>query len=117
DFVLPSRGGAELAESIVQDVRRSQQRVTEAKTAAGHRLLEMQTPEGYWWAPLTADTTLESDYLLLQLWLYPPENGRWLRASHPHVQKVIPSILDRQLPDGGWCIYAGGPSEVNATAR
>ena len=40
-------------------------------------LLVMRTPQGYWWADLTADTTLESDYILLQFWLHPPQNGEW----------------------------------------
>jgi squalene-hopene/tetraprenyl-beta-curcumene cyclase len=29
----------------------------------------------------------------------------------------VRTILQRQLPDGGWNIFIGGPSEVNATAR
>ncbi len=28
--------------------------------------------DGYWWADLTADTTLESDFILLELWRHPP---------------------------------------------
>ena len=36
-------------------------------------LLSRQSHEGYWWADLTADSTLESDFVLLQLWLHPPE--------------------------------------------
>jgi squalene-hopene/tetraprenyl-beta-curcumene cyclase len=116
EFVLPS-GTDQLAEAAVQEVRRSRQRITDATSAASSKLLDWQSSEGYWCGALTADTTLESDYLLLQLWLYPPEDGVWRRASHPHVTKAMPSVLDRQLADGGWCIHSGGPSEVNATAR
>ena len=116
EYALPSPVSESLAESV-QDMRRSRQQVAQATAAAGLKLLEWQAPEGYWCGKLTADTTLESDYFLLQLWLYPPEAGVWRRAKHPHVSKAVPSILDRQLPDGGWSIYGGGPSEVNATAR
>ena len=42
----------------------------------------MQTQQGYWWADLTADTTLESDYILLQLWLHPPVERR-VEAEEP----------------------------------
>lgn len=29
----------------------------------------------------------------------------------------VDHILSRQLPDGGWNIYPGGPSEVNASVK
>ena len=34
-------------------------------------------PEGFWCGELTADTTLESDYILLQLCLHQPEDHAW----------------------------------------
>ncbi len=40
-------------------------------------LLGKQHRDGYWWADLTADTTLESDYILLELWWHPPVDGVW----------------------------------------
>ncbi|HEY6345336.1 MAG TPA: squalene--hopene cyclase [Bryobacteraceae bacterium] len=80
-------------------------------------LLSRQTPEGYWWADLTADSTLESDFVLLQLWLDPPVNGAWNPRTRPLIEKAVQSILDRQLPDGGFNIYAHGPSELNATIK
>ena len=48
-----------------------------------HRILlsALQIEHGYWWAELTADTTLESDYILLQLWLHPPRGWR-LESAH-----------------------------------
>ena len=38
-----------------------------------------RTRDGYWCAELTADTTLESDYILLQLWLHPPRGRSGIR--------------------------------------
>src|SRR6478672_9693083 len=32
-------------------------------------------------------------------------------------QRCVRHILKRQLPDGGWNIYFGGPSELNATVK
>ena len=65
--------------------------------------------QGYWWADLTADTTLESDYILLQLWLHPPrETASGIRPRGPLIDKAVRSILARQLPDGGFNIYAEG---------
>jgi squalene-hopene/tetraprenyl-beta-curcumene cyclase len=77
----------------------------------------MRTSQGYWWADLTADTTLESDYILLQLWLHPPENGVWNPPSRTRVNKAVRAILRRQLADGGFNIYPGGPADVSATVK
>jgi squalene-hopene/tetraprenyl-beta-curcumene cyclase len=80
-------------------------------------LLCQQHPTGYWCAELTADSTLESDDILLQLWMHPPENGVWTFSQSPRVQKAVQSILQRQLPDGGFNIYAKGPAELSATVK
>lgn len=80
-------------------------------------LLSMQHDDGYWWAELTADTTLESDYILLQLWLYPPQNGVWKPVSRTLIDKAVRSIRRRQLPDGGFNVYPDGPADVSATVK
>ena len=80
-------------------------------------LLSLQRPEGYWWADLTADTTLESDFILLELWRHPPKNGVWNPPSRERIERAVQSILDRQLADGGFNIYAEGPSEISATVK
>jgi squalene-hopene/tetraprenyl-beta-curcumene cyclase len=84
---------------------------------AARYLAQLQTPDGHWCAELTADTTLESDYILFQLWLYPPEKGRWNPKTRRLVDKAARSILDRQLPDGGFNTYVEGPSEVSASVK
>ena len=93
-------------------------RIRHAGRSAADALLRQQAPEGFWCGKLTADSTLESDYILLQLWLYPPaEDGSWNPPSRGRIDKAVQSLLARQQPDGGWWIYPGGGSEVNATAR
>ncbi len=76
-----------------------------------------QFEPGYWWAELTADTTLESDYILLQLWLHPPVNGVWNPPTRPLIDKAVQSILARQLADGGFNIYPQGPTDLSATVK
>ncbi len=92
-----------------------------AATQSMHRsasfLAGLQARDGHWCAELTADSTLESDFILFQLWLEPPVDGVWEPASRPRIEKAVRSILDRQLPDGGFNIYAGGPAEVNASVK
>ncbi|HLY17263.1 MAG TPA: squalene--hopene cyclase [Bryobacteraceae bacterium] len=99
------------------------ERDTLASTAArsAHRaaehLLALQQGGGYWCADLTADTTLESDYILLQLWMFPPDGAAWTPPTRTLIDKAVRSILARQLPDGGFNIYAKGPSEISATVK
>ena len=86
------------------------------RRAAAH-LAGLQARDGHWCAELTADTTLESDYILFQLWLHPPKDGQWEPETRPLIDKAARSILDRQLPDGGFNIYVQGPSEVSASVK
>ncbi len=92
-----------------------------AAAHAGERsavaLLKGQAAEGFWWADLRADTTLESDYILMELWLNPPVEGVWNPPTRAKVNRAVESILARQLPDGGFNIYLNGPSEVNASIK
>lgn len=89
----------------------------QAARRVSEHLISLQDPAGYWCAELTADSTLESDYILLQLWLYPPAGGVWNPPTRPLVEKAAQSILARQLPDGGFNIYVQGPSEISATVK
>jgi len=72
-------------------------------------LLARQSPGGYWLGELEADTTLESDYIL-----YLHVIGSF---DPVRVEKLARYIRQHQLSDGGWNIYANGPSELNATVK
>ena len=84
-------------------------RLEEAVRSATDYLLNLQASEGYWLGELEADTTLESDYIL-----YLHILGRF---DGTRVDKLATYVRRRQLPDGGWNIYVGGPSEINATVK
>jgi squalene-hopene/tetraprenyl-beta-curcumene cyclase len=84
--------------------------------AAGH-LLSLQHDDGYWCALLTADTTLESDYILLQLWMYAPVDGIWDPPNRARINRAAERILSKQLSDGGFNIYVKGPSEISASVK
>ncbi|HXX21023.1 MAG TPA: squalene--hopene cyclase [Candidatus Acidoferrum sp.] len=71
--------------------------------------LSNQHQDGYWWGELEADTTLESDYILYLHILGQSKSDK--------VEKLARYIRERQLPDGGWNIFVGGPSELNATVK
>ena len=84
---------------------------------AAERLISLQHADGYWCALLTADTTLESDYILLQLWMHPPVDGAWNPPDRARIERAAERILSRQLPDGGFNIYVKGPSEISASVK
>jgi squalene-hopene/tetraprenyl-beta-curcumene cyclase len=84
-------------------------RVQQAVERGVRHLLSLQAREGYWIGELQADTTLESDYIF-----YLHVLGKF---DHARVAKLANYVRRRQLPDGGWNIYEGGPSELNATLK
>ena len=99
------------------EVRELVQQAGQAAQISAGALARLQKGEGFWRGDLRADTTLESDYVLLSLWLYPPDENGWNPPVRTKIVKALQTILDRQLPDGGWNIYPGGPAEINATVR
>jgi len=82
-----------------------------AAAIAGARkvLLSKQSEEGYWCGELEADTTLESDYILLHTLLG--------TAGRERFEKCANYILRHQQEDGGWSIYRGGPSNISASVK
>jgi squalene-hopene/tetraprenyl-beta-curcumene cyclase len=84
-------------------------RVMVAVDAARKFLFSQQIDDTYWCGELEADTTLESDYILLHTLLGTGKPGRIIKAAQ--------YILQHQNQDGGWNIYAGGPSNVSATVK
>jgi squalene-hopene/tetraprenyl-beta-curcumene cyclase len=101
----------------MEATRISHEATANALSRAIEALAAQQAKEGFWCGELTADSTLESDYILLQLWLHQPSGAEWNPPSRPRIEKAARSILDRQLPDGGFNIYIDGPSEINATVK
>src|SRR5438270_13253869 len=101
---------AQIGRALESSARRAMNR-------AAIYLTGLQGRDGHWCAELTADSTLESDFILFQLWLYPPEDGNWEPRTGPLIDKAARSILERQLPDGGFNIYVKGPSEVSASVK
>ena len=93
-----ANGGSEFNRALIATIERSQ-----------NYLLSVQKPEGYWVGELMVDSTLVSDTLAYHHW-----NGK---VDPEWQRKAVNHILAMQLPDGGWNIYHGGPSEVNATIK
>ena len=83
--------------------------VADAISRAQEYLLGIQREDGRWEGELTVDSTLCADYIIYM---------HWCGAVDETLQaKCAAHIRRRQLPDGGWNIYVGGPSEVNASVK
>jgi squalene-hopene/tetraprenyl-beta-curcumene cyclase len=85
------------------------ERLEKSIERGANHLLSLQAEPGYWQGELEADSTLESDYIY-----YLHVLGK---ADPSRIAKLANYIRQRQLPDGGWSIYPGGPSELNATCK
>ena len=101
-------GGSEAGQATVRS-REVESPIAEAIRRGIDWFLSAQNPAGYWWGELEADTTLESDYVLYLQILGELKSEK--------TAKLAKYIRDRQLPDGGWNIFYGGPSELNATVK
>lgn len=72
-------------------------------------LLSLQQPDGHWEGELTVDATLCCDTILYM---------HWSGKDDPDLQeKCAAHIRRRQAEDGGWNIFIGGPSEINASIK
>ena len=103
-IVLPS-AHPEISESYSA----ADEEISQAITRAQENLLRQQKPDGHWCGELIVDSTLCSDYVVFM---------HWCGEVDAQLQRrCVRHILKRQLPDGGWNIYHGGPSEINASVK
>ena len=83
--------------------------ISHAIGKAQENLLRQQHADGHWCGELIVDSTLCSDFVLFMHWVGEVDS----RIE----ERCVQHILKRQLPDGGWNIYYGGPSEINACVK
>ena len=83
--------------------------VRRAIASAQAYLWHIQHADGHWCGELEGDTILESEYILTMYFLG--------RMNSRKVSMAGNYIRQRQLPEGGWAIYEGGPAEVSASVK
>ncbi len=96
-------------EMLFGKVGNAAQRVAAAVRSATDHLFSTQHEDGYWCGELEADTTLESDYILLRVLLGTVDEERQAKCAR--------EILAHQNADGGWPIFHGGPSNISASVK
>ncbi len=105
----PASARPEVTPAEAPNTASLQERLAQAVERGAQHLLSLQAQDGYWVGELEADTTLESDYIY-----YLNVLGR---AEPRRIAKLANYVRQRQLEDGGWNIFVGGPSELNATVK
>ena len=101
--------GAQPAQMLFGKIDDMPGRVAAGIEKARAHLFAKQHPDGYWCGELEADTTLESDYIAIHTLLGTGNRSR--------MELAVPEILRHQNADGGWPIYAGGPSNISASVK
>ena len=96
--LIPFENGKEPAGGIPRAIARSQD-----------FLLSLQQPDGHWEGELLVDATLCCDTIIFMHW-----SGR---TDSDLQRKCANHIRKRQMEDGGWNIFIGGPSEINASVK
>jgi squalene-hopene/tetraprenyl-beta-curcumene cyclase len=66
-----------------------------------------QFAEGYWWAELESNATMDAEYLLLTWFLGARDEERW--------RGVAQDIRNYQRADGSWAMYHGAPGDLSTT--
>jgi len=84
-------------------------RVNDAVESTRQYLLSIQREDGHWCGELEGDSMLSSEYVFALLFLG--------KADDPRILKAAEDIRRKQLPEGGWAIYPGGPTEVSASIK
>ncbi len=74
------------------------------------RFLSIQNAEGYWVFDLEADTTIPSEYVLLQRFL-------GIQMAPDLKNRLSNYIRGRQLDNGGWPLFYDGDEDLSCTVK
>jgi squalene-hopene/tetraprenyl-beta-curcumene cyclase len=66
-----------------------------------------QFPDGFWWAELESNATMDAEYLLLTHFLGAREDDLW--------RGVAQDIRQYQREDGSWAMYHGAPGDLSTS--
>ena len=105
---MSTRTSRATVENPAQETPR-EDRLAGALRKAVDFLLGCQSPEGYWVGELEGDTILESEYIILMRFLG--------REDESKLTKAAAYIRSKQLDNGGWAIFPGGPVDVSASVK
>lgn len=102
-------GSSLFEQQAIQAPARATDPLDKTIVTSGSALLERQYTGGYWRFDLEADVTIPAEYLFLQYFLD--------TVDHEREARLADYILSRQLADGSWPLYEGGPGNISATVK
>lgn len=82
----------------------------DAVAKAQRALLARQHHDGYWSGELEADVSVPAGYLPLMHFM-----GR--EVSPQRVRRMVHYVMSKELPQGGWGLFHGGPPGLNVTIQ
>jgi squalene-hopene/tetraprenyl-beta-curcumene cyclase len=65
--------------------------------------------DGFWWAELESNVTITAEYIMLFHFLGMVDKQR--------ERKMAKYILSKQLEEGSWSIWFGGPGDLSTTVE
>ena len=93
---------AELGSDLASGVRHAIER-------AQNRFLEVQSPQGYWHAPLEANVSMDAQYVIF---------NRFMERSRPDVEaRLSKHMRATQQDDGSWPLFVNGPGHLGVTVE
>jgi squalene-hopene/tetraprenyl-beta-curcumene cyclase len=81
--------------------------IDEVITRAQRWFRQSQFPDGFWWAELESNATMDAEYILLTHVLGKHDDEIW--------RGVARDIRSYQRDDGSWALYAGAPGDLSTT--
>ncbi|HEX5064076.1 MAG TPA: squalene--hopene cyclase [Kofleriaceae bacterium] len=74
---------------------------------AHDRFRREQFADGYWWAELESNATMDAEYILMTHVIGERDDAIW--------RAVAQDIRSYQRADGSWALYAGAPGDLSTT--
>ena len=101
--------GSEMAKAAAPKTQ-DQLSATEAAIRQSQEyLFSIQYPDGYWWAELESNPSMEAEFIMLNHFLGTADEGR--------MRKVANYILRQQREDGTWGQFYEAPGDLSTTTE
>jgi squalene-hopene/tetraprenyl-beta-curcumene cyclase len=93
-----------MIESEIQEFPRG---LVDVIARAHNRFRRIQYGEGFWWAELESNATMDAELILMTHFLGARDDTVW--------RGVARDIRNYQRPDGTWALYDGAPGDLSTT--
>jgi squalene-hopene/tetraprenyl-beta-curcumene cyclase len=90
--------GSDLATAVHRAIERAQE-----------RFLVLQSPQGYWHAPLEANVSMDAQYIIF---------NRFMERSRPDIEeRLAKHVRETQQRDGSWPLFVNGPGHIGVSVE